>query len=221
MKKQSYIVIGLSDFGMHVVRSLALSSVELLVIDRDEKKLEEVADIVLNTVCADAANPDVLSQLGISEFDGAIVDAEKEQDLERKVLITMQLKDLGVPYIIVKAVNELEGRVLHKVGADRVLQPDREVGIRVANQIVRGNYFEAIELPPDYCITDFAVPPAWFDQSIRELEIRAKHGVTVLSIHRSEERYLNPAPDFVLQSGDIAILLGGVGETNQLRELYR
>ena len=218
MKKQSYIVIGLSDFGMHVVRSLALSSVELLVIDRDEKKLEEVSDIVLNTVCADAANPDVLSQLGISEFDGAVIDAEK--DLERKVLITMQLKDLGVPYIIVKAVNELEGRVLHKVGADRVVQPDREVGIRVANQIVRGNYFEAIELPPDYCITDLAVPPAWFDKSIRELEIRAKHGVTVLSIHRSEEQYLNPAPDFVLQSGDIAVLLGETGQLNGLHDHF-
>ena len=219
MEKQSYIVIGLSDFGMHIVRSLALSSVELLVIDRDEKRLEEVSDIVLNTVCADAANPDVLSQLGLSEFDGAVVDTG--QDLESKVLITMQLKELGVPNLIVKSVNEIEGRVLHKVGADRVVQPDREVGIRVANQIVRGKYFEAIELPPDYSITDFAVPPAWFDQSIRELEIRAKHGVTVLSIHRGEERYLNPAPDFVLQSGDIAILLGGVGETNQLRELYR
>ena len=219
MKKQSYIVIGLSDFGMHVVRSLALSSVELLVIDRDEKKLEEVSDIVLNTVCADAANPDVLSQLGLSEFDGAVVDTG--QDLESKVLITMQLKELGVPNLIVKSVNEIEGRVLRKVGADRVVQPDREVGIRVANQIVRGNYFEAIELPPDYCITDLAVPPAWFDQSIRELEIRAKHGVTVLSIHRGEDRYLNPAPDFVLQSGDIAVLLGGVGETNRLRELYR
>ena len=219
MKKQSYIVIGLSDFGMHIVRSLALSSVELLVIDRDEKKLEEVSDIVLNTICADAANPDVLSQLGLSEFDGAVIDTE--HDLERKVLITMQLKDLGVPYIIVKAVNEIEGRVLHKVGADRVVQPDREVGIRVANQIVRGNYFEAIELPPDYCITDFAVPPAWFDKSIRELEIRAKHGVTVLSIHRGEERYLNPAPDFVLQSGDITVLLGEVEETNRLRDLFR
>ena len=219
MKKQSYIVIGLSDFGMHIVRSLALSSVELLVIDRDEKRLEEVSDIVLNTVCADAANPDVLSQLGLSEFDGAVVDTG--QDMESKVLITMQLKELGVPNLIVKSVNEIEGRVLHKVGADRVVQPDREVGIRVANQIVRGKYFEAIELPPDYSITDFAVPPAWFDQSIRELEIRAKHGVTVLSIHRGEERYLNPAPDFVLQSGDIAILLGGVGEMNQLRELYR
>ena len=219
MKKQSYIVIGLSDFGMHIVRSLALSSVELLVVDRDEKKLEEVSDIVLNTLCADAANPDVLSQLGLSEFDGAVVDTG--QDLESKVLITMQLKELGVPNLIVKSVNEIEGRVLHKVGADRVVQPDREVGIRVANQIVKGKYFEAIELPPDYSITDFAVPPAWFDQSIRELEIRAKHGVTVLSIHRGEERYLNPAPDFVLQSGDIAILLGGVGETNQLRELYR
>ena len=219
MKKLSYIVIGLSDFGKHIVRSLALSSAELLVIDRNEKRLEEVSDIVLNTVCADAANPDVLSQLGISEFDGAVIDTG--QDLERKVLITMQLKDLGVPYIIVKAVNELEGRVLHKVGADRVVLPDREVGIRVANQIIRGNYFEAIELPQNYCIIDFAVPPVWFDKSIRELEIRAKHGVTVLSIHRGEDRYLNPAPDFVLQSGDIAVLLGGVEETNQLRELYR
>ena len=218
MKKQSYIVIGLSDFGMHIVRSLALSSVELLVIDRDEKRLEEVSDIVLNTVCADAANPDVLSQLGLSAFDGAVVDTG--QDMESKVLITMQLKELGVPNLIVKSVNEIEGRVLHKVGADRVVQPDREVGIRVANQIVRGKYFEAIELPPDYSITDFAVPPAWFDQSIRELEIRAKHGVTVLSIHRGEDRYLNPAPDFVLQSGDIAVLLGEAGETKRLRELY-
>lgn len=219
MKKQSYIVIGLSDFGMHIVRSLALSSVELLVVDRDEKKLEEVSDIVLNTLCADAANPDVLSQLGLSEFDGAVVDTG--QDLESKVLITMQLKELGVPNLIVKSVNEIEGRVLHKVGADRVVQPDREVGIRVANQIVKGKYFEAIELPPDYSITDFAVPPAWFDQSIRELEIRAKHGVTVLSIHRGEDRYLNPAPDFVLQSGDIAVLLGEAGETKRLRELFR
>lgn len=218
MKKQSYIVIGLSDFGMHIVRSLALSSVELLVIDRDEKRLEEVSDIVLNTVCADAANPDVLSQLGLSEFDGAVVDTG--QDMESKVLITMQLKELGVPNLIVKSVNEIEGRVLHKVGADRVVQPDREVGIRVANQIVRGKYFEAIELPPDYSITDFTVPPAWFDRSIQELEIRAKHGVTVLSIHRGEDRYLNPAPDFVLQSGDIAVLLGETGETKRLRELY-
>ena len=218
MEKQSYIVIGLSDFGMHIVRSLALSSVELLVIDRDEKRLEEVSDIVLNTVCADAANPDVLSQLGLSEFDGAVVDTG--QDMESKVLITMQLKELGVPNLIVKSVNEIEGRVLHKVGADRVVQPDREVGIRVANQIVRGKYFEAIELPPDYSITDFAVPPAWFDRSIRELEIRAKHGVTVLSIHRGEDRYLNPAPDFVLQSSDIAVLLGETGETKRLRELY-
>ena len=218
MKKQSYIVIGLSDFGMHIVRSLALSSVELLVIDRDEKRLEEVSDIVLNTVCADAANPDVLSQLGLSEFDGAVVDTG--QDMESKVLITMQLKELGVPNLIVKSVNEIEGRVLHKVGADRVVQPDREVGIRVANQIVRGKYFEAIELPPDYSITDFAVPPAWFDRSIRELEIRAKHGVTVLSIHRGEDRYLNPAPDFVLQSSDIAVLLGETGETKRLQELY-
>ena len=218
MKKQSYIVVGLSAFGRHIVQRLSSTAIELLVIDRDSKKLEEVADLVLNTICADAADPDVLSQLGLSHFDGAVVDTE--QDLERKVLITMQLKELGVPNIIVKAANELEGRVLHRVGADKVVLPDREVGIRVANLIAGQKYFEAIELPQSYTIIDFAVPADWFKKSIRELEIRTKHGVTVLGVHREGEFLLNPSPDLTLQSGDIAVLLGEVGQMNQLRDRF-
>ncbi len=142
MKKQSYIVVGASAFGKHLVRELSGMPIEVLVMDRDPKRLEEVADYVLNTVCADAANPEVLDQLSIPSFDGAVVDTG--HDLERKALITMQLKERGVPNIIVKANNELEGRVLRRLGADHVIQPDREIGIRVAHQIAGDKYFEAI-----------------------------------------------------------------------------
>ncbi len=218
MKKQSYIVIGLSTFGKYIVRSLSLARIELLVIDRDPKRLEEVSDLVLNTICADAADPDVLTQLGISSFDGAVVDTEK--NLESKVLITMQLKELGVPNIIVKAASEIEGRVLRRVGADKVILPDREMAVRMANQIAGGKYFETIELPQEYSIADFAVPSEWFEKSIRELAIRAKYALTVLGVRRGDDLLVNPSPDLVLQSGDITVLLGEVGQMNLLRDHF-
>ncbi len=214
MKKQSYIVIGLSVFGQHIVRALSHTSVELLVIDRDARKLEEFANFALNSICADAAEPDVLNQLGVSGFDGAVVAIE--HNLESSVLITMQLKELGVPNVIVKAASEIEGRVLRRVGADKVIQPDREMGIRIANQIAGGKYFEAIELPQDYDIIDFAVPSDWFDHTIRELGIRANFEVTVIGIRRDDALFVNPSPDFMLESGDIAVLLGSRDQLNGL-----
>lgn len=218
MKNKSYIVIGLSMFGRQVVRSLSLTEIELLVIDKNAKKLEEFAGMVLNTICADAANPDVLNQLDIASFDGAVVDTD--DNLESKVLITLQLKELGVPNIIVKATSEIEGRLLRRVGADKVIQPNREVGIRVANQIAGRKYFEAIELPQNYSINDFVVPADWADKSIRELNLRTNHGITVLGVHRNGGLIANPSPDIILQSGDIMVILGEVEQLNQLRDKF-
>ncbi len=137
MEKQAYIVIGLDAFGLTIVRTLAKADVDLLVIDRNPKRLEEAADLVLNAVCADARDPDVLKQLGVSEFQGAVVSPER---LEDSVLITMLLKEAGVPFVLVRAATELEGRVLRKVGADKVIIPDLAMGIRVANQLAEGTH---------------------------------------------------------------------------------
>ena len=218
MKKQSFIVIGLSTFGLHVVRSLSNTPTELLVIDKDPKKLEEIANIVLNTVCADATDPDVLNHLGLSGFDGAVV--AMDQGLESSVLITLQLKELGVPNVIVKASSEIEGRILRRVGADKVIQPDREMGIRVAAQISGGKYFEAIELPQNYSIEDFSVPAVWFEKTLRELQIRTEYGVTIIGIHREDALLVNPSADFVLQRADIAVLLGEIEQINMLRNRF-
>jgi len=137
MEKQAYIVIGLDAFGLTIVRTLAKADVDLLVIDRNPKRLEEAADLVLNAVCADARDPEVLKQLGVSEFQGAVVSPER---LEDSVLITMLLKEAGVPFVLVRAATELEGRVLRKVGADKVIIPDLAMGIRVANQLAEGTH---------------------------------------------------------------------------------
>ena len=137
MEKQAYIVIGLDAFGLTIVRTLAKADVDLLVIDRNPKRLEEAADLVLNAVCADARDPDVLKQLGVSEFQGAVVSPER---LEDSVLITMLLKEAGMPFVLVRAATELEGRVLRKVGADKVIIPDLAMGIRVANQLAEGTH---------------------------------------------------------------------------------
>ena len=146
MEKQAFIVVGLDAFGLTIVQTLSKTDVDLLVIDRNPKRLEDAADLVLNAVCADARDPDILKQLGVSGFHGAVVSSDH---LEDSVLISMLLKEAGVPFVLVKAATELEGRVLRKVGADKVIIPDLEMGIRVANQIAEGGYSTASKEIPE------------------------------------------------------------------------
>jgi trk system potassium uptake protein TrkA len=129
----------------------------------------------------------------------------------------MQLKELGVPFVMAKAATNLEGRILHKIGADKVIFPDREMGIRVGNQIMNGNYFEAIELSESYSIVDLDVPPAWVGKSLAELNVRSKYGVNVIGIRELETVNMNPAPKEKLKAEDVLIALGHNNELSKLR----
>jgi len=218
MKKQSFIIIGLGTFGTSLVRTLAQKNVELLVIDKDPKRLEEISSMVLNAVCADASNPDVLKQLGVSNFDGAVVSMGHE--LESSVLITMQLKEMGVKYVMAKAINEIEARVLRKVGADKVISPDKETGIRIANQMIHGNYFEAIELSFEYSITDFTAPFVWIEKALRDINVRSKYGINVIAVKKGEETLVNPSADYVIKDDDILVILGKNEQIQKLRSEF-
>ena len=114
-------------------------------MDKDEERLEQIASEVTRTICADATNPEAVKQLGIGNYDGAIIGIGRS--LETSALITMQLKELNVPFIMAKASTDMEGRILSCIGADKVIFPDRAMGIRVGNDIMNGNYFEAIGIP--------------------------------------------------------------------------
>lgn len=217
MAKKEFVVIGVGEFGTNVAITLAEFGAVVMAVDKEEKALELIADQVTYTICADASNPEVLKTLGIRNYDGAIVGMG--HDLETSVLITMQLKEIGMPYIMVKAATELEGRILHKVGADKVIFPDRETGIRVANQIVNGNYFEAIELSDSYSIVEVDAPEAWIGKTLQELNIRAKYNLNVIGIRNLDE--MNPAPgaNDILREGDLLIVLGHNNDLKKITKL--
>lgn len=216
MKKKEFVVIGLGHFGNNVAVTLAKSGATVMVVDKDEKKLEEIAGQVTYANCTDATNPVALKQLGIHNYDGAIVGIG--QSLETSVLVIMQLKEMGVPFVMAKAATNLEGRIMHKVGADKVIFPDREMGIHVGNQIMNDNYFEAIELSESYSIVDFDVPQSWAGKSLIELNIRSRYGVNVIGIRGLETVNINPDPAEKLKEEDILIILGHNTQINKMRE---
>lgn len=217
MKGKEFVIIGLGNFGTNVAVTLANSGATVMVVDKDENKLEEIAEQVTYSICIDATNSVALKQLGIHNYDGVIVGIGHA--LETSVLIIMQLKEMGVPFVMAKAATNLEGRILHKVGADKVIFPDREMGIRVGNQIMNDNYFEAIELSERYSIVDLDVPQSWAGKSLTELNIRSRYGVSIIGIRGLESVNINPDPTEKLKSEDILIVLGDNTELKKLREM--
>ena len=206
MKKREFVIIGVGEFGNNVAKTLSNSGATVMVVDKDEAQLENIADYVTYSVCVDATNPEAMKQLGIRNYDGAIVGIG--HNLETSVLITMQLKEMGVPFIMVKASTDIEGRILAKVGADKVIFPDREMGIQIGNNIMNGNYFEAIELSEEYSIVDIAVPKSWVGKTLQEANIRSKYGVNVIGIRNLQEMNINPAATHTLTDDDVLIILG-------------
>ena len=217
MKRKEFVIFGVGDFGMNVAKTLANSGATVMVVDKEESQLEKIASEVTHTICADATNPEAMKQLGIRNYDGAIVGIG--HNLETSALITMQLKEMDVPFIMVKASTDIEGRILTRVGADKVIFPDREMGIRVGNDIINGNYFEAIELSDEYSIVDMPVPTSWVGKTLQQLNVRSKYGISIIGIRGLEELNVNPAADYRLLAQDILIVLGHNTEIQRLREI--
>lgn len=217
MKRKEFVIFGVGDFGMNVAKTLANSGATVMVVDKEESQLEKIASEVTHTICADATNPEAMKQLGIRNYDGAIVGIG--HNLETSALITMQLKEMDVPFIMVKASTDIEGRILTRVGADKVIFPDREMGIRVGNDIINGNYFEAIELSDEYSIVDMTVPTSWVGKTLQQLNVRSRYGISIIGIRGLEELNVNPAADYRLLAQDILIVLGHNTEIQRLREI--
>lgn len=217
MKRKQFMIIGLGQFGKSLVSTLHNSNVDLLVIDRDITKLEEIGDKASQAVCADASKQEVLEQFDIESFDGAIITIG--HDMEFSVKTVMHLKEMGMPFIMAKATSDFEGRILTKVGADKIIFPDREVGIRLGKEIVSGNYYDALDISETYSITDIVLPNKWVNKSIIELNLRKSYGINVVGIRRQEDVIINPTPDFVFKDEDVLITLGSNKDIENVRKL--
>lgn len=216
MKKKEFMLIGLGQLGKNLVKSLYNSDIDLLVIDKDSSKLEEIEEMAVQAICADASKEEILNQIEIKSFDGAIVTMGN--DIESSVKIVMHLSEMGMPFIMAKATSEFEGRILRKVGADKVIFPEREVGIRLGKEIAFGNYYDSLDLSDTYSITDLNLPDEWINKSIMQLNLRKTYGLNVIGIRRNDELIINPGPNEVFYDEDVLIVLGSNEDIHKARK---
>ena len=203
---KSYVVIGLGRFGSEVAKQLHAQGCEVLAIDMRTDLVQQVSSEVTHAVVADAKDKDVLKALGVRSFDCAIIAIG--DDLAASVLATANLKELGIPYLVCKAHDDTHRRVLEKLGADRIVIPEQENGIRLARSLSAPNVLDYIELSEEYGIAEVPVPASWVGKSLRDLNARAKWGINIIAFRREGKLLVSPPADFAIQAGDIAVVLG-------------
>ena len=214
---KSYIVIGLGRFGSQVPRELCRQGCEVLAMDISSELVSQVANDVTHAVVGDGQDKEVLRALGAREFDCGIIAIG--DDLAASVLVTMNLKELGVPQVICKAHDETHRRVLEKLGADRVVIPEQEQAARLARSLSSHNVLDYIELSEEYGIIETPSPATWKGKSLRELNVRAKLGVNILAIRRGGRINVSPGADFTFEENDILVVLGDSAALKKVQKL--
>lgn len=214
MKKRQFVVIGLGRFGSSIAKTLYSLGNDVLAIDADEDVIQNIADSVTHAVQADATDENSLRTLGISNFDVAVVTIGS--NVQASIMAALLAKDLGVKYILAKAHNELHAKVLKKIGVDRVIFPERDMGVRVAHNLVSTNILDYIELSSDYSIAEIASPEEWYGKTLNQLNMRSKYGINIMAIKKNNEVNISPSADDTVEQGDIIVAIGGIEELNEL-----
>lgn len=206
MKKQQFVVIGLGRFGASLALELMELGYEVLGIDKDEEVVDEMSDRLTHAVMADATEEEVLKSLGVRNFDCGIVAIG--DDIQMSILTAILLKDLGIKTVVAKAISVLHGRALEKLGVDRVIFPERDMGVRVAHQLVTPNLLDYIDISKDYSIVEMNVPACLDGKIVGDLNPRTRFGCSIVAIHRENGIIVAPTAMDHLNAGDIMVIIG-------------
>ncbi len=205
MKKQ-FVVLGLGIFGASVAVTLQKLGCDVVAVDQDMERIDDIADKVTYAMQADIGNPELLESLGSKNYDGIVVASS--ENLEGSILATLAAKEMGIPCILCKAQNERCAQVLRKVGADAVVFPEEEMGRKIAKNLLSANLADWIELSPDYSIVETSVPKRWIGRTLKELDVRRTYGVNVAGVKEGNQVEITPDPDMRLKEGMILMLIG-------------
>ena len=210
MKKKQYLVIGLGRFGSAVAITLAQQGMEVLAVDRDMERVEAHRSLLTEVIRADAMEKSVLEQIGAGNYNAAIVTIG--EDIKASGTVTMHLKDLGAKNVIVKAYDSFHGRMLTKLGADKVIFPERDMGQRIAHNLVSEKILDFIELSPDYSLVEMRPNPEWVGKTLGELRLRAQHRINVVAVRSGE--HVNAMPDINtrIEQGDVMLVVSQTKE---------
>lgn len=215
MKKQ-YAVFGAGNFGASVAIMLESLGCEVMVVDRDQERIQEIADQVSYAVCVNVEEPDAFGTLGLRNLDGAVVAIT--ENLEASIVTVMMCSEAGVPRIFAKARNKTHEKILTRVGAHKIIYPEMEMGRRIAKYIVADNFLDWIDLSPKCSLVEMEIPKAWRGSTLRELRIREKHQVNVIGYKDGDQVNINMDPSKPLPDRGVLIV---IGENSAIEQIPR
>lgn len=215
---KTFVVIGLGRFGTALARELSALDHEVIAIDRDEARVNAIADEVTHAMAADIHDENVLRRLGVAECDCAIVAFAS--DLQDNILVTLLLKELGVRRVIAKAQSDLHVRVLQKVGADQIVFPEDDMGVRLARILSSGRVIDYIDIGGEYKVAEMHAPRSWQGRSLRQLDLRRSSTINVLLIKTQNARgpLVSPTADYVFQPDDVVVVMGLDGDVTEISD---
>lgn len=206
MKRKEFVVIGLGRFGGSICRELTNLGMSVLAIDKKEEVVNDYSEIVTEAVVADTTDESVLKNLGIRNFDHVIVAIG--DDIQSSILTTSILKEIGVKKVTAKALNEHHEKVLKKIGADQIVHPERDMGRRLAHNLVSSNVLDYLELSDKHSLVEIAVNQSFAGKTIIELDVRARYGLNIVAIRRNHDMIVSPQASEVILEGDILVVIG-------------
>ena len=213
---KSYAVIGLGRFGTEIATRLFERGEEVIAIDISEQLVDKVADRVTRAIVADARDQNILEKLGVADVDHAIVAIGT--DLAASALVTMNLKNLDVPDIICKAQDNIHREILERLGANRVVIPEREMADKLVLGMTSAGVMEYIELSNEYGITELMVPKKFLGKSIHSLQLRSRYGLNVIAMRREDQIQIPPDIEMPLDDSVTLVLLGSYADINRLQK---
>ena len=204
--RKQFAVLGMGRFGASLACRLCERGHEVLAVDKSIALTDEIAPHVTQAVCADAVEEGVLETLGVRNYDAVVVSIG--QNVRDSILVTVLCKEQGVRRLIAKATDELHAAVLRKVGADRVVFPERDMGQRLALSLERQNYIDMIDLDAQHQLMELTAPVQWCGQTLAALDIRRRWGVNVIAIQRAGRLIVSPRAEEAIRPEDVLLVLG-------------
>ncbi|QIL46331.1 TrkA family potassium uptake protein [Vagococcus coleopterorum] len=213
--KQNFAIIGLGRFGGSLCETLIESGQEVLAIDRDEDTINEYMNIATHAVVANAQDEMTLRSLGVRNFDHVIVAIG--EDIQASILVTLMAKELGVKNVIAKAQNSYHAKVLYKIGADHVVHPERDMGVKVAHNLVSKNILDYLELSDEYSLAEVKVTnPKFYDKDLLTLNFRQRFGLNIVGIRRNKKLIISPAAEEKVLQDDCLLVIGADEDVDRL-----
>lgn len=216
-EKKQYLIIGAGRFGLALARQLSVMGCEVLAADNEEERVKTAAPYVTEALQLDATDEDALRSLGVRNFDAVIVSIG--DNMRDSILVSLMCKEMGAKYLVAKASDDMHARVLQKIGADRVVFPERDGGVRLAKTLISPNVLELINLAGDYMLVDIVAPSSWVGHSLQDIDIRRKYAANVLLINRGNEVMISLQGTTVIQRDDMLLMLGHRKDLEHIEQL--